>query len=185
MYSKKHKFVFIHPQKTAGICVKQSIRATFKSENIEAPKGSCHWGLNLFDYYIDDDIKNYFKFSVVRNPWDRAVSYYYHFKKHFNYKKPFGIFCKEGWVNAPEFKLKNKFLLNGEIGIDFLIKFENLEEDFHDVMLELGVSDYQKLIKYDHGNNRTRDYKDCYTSVTKKMIEESAAWEIENFSYKF
>jgi len=169
MYSEKYKFLFIHPQKTAGGSIKQSLRNTFGRENTIEPEHSGHWGYNHFEDYIDGNIKNYFTFSVVRNPWDRAVSYFNHLRRHKNYKKPFGMFCRD--VYPKDLLMKPKISKSGKIATDYIIKFENLEEDFDEVMMHLKKQEYFKLLKNDWGNNNKKNYRSFYTKKTKETID--------------
>lgn len=65
--------MFVHIQKTAGRSITGSL---------------CKYGNNVFHQHILDILKekksdrNYFKFAFVRNPWDRAVSRYFHVKSN-------------------------------------------------------------------------------------------------------
>ena len=84
MISHKHKFIFIHIPKTAGTSIEQALR----DETCQLLPGEwaagrgLHAPLNhltlqeLVDYGIltPAQLKSYFKFCFVRNPWDRLIS---------------------------------------------------------------------------------------------------------------
>lgn len=64
------RFVFVHIHKTAG----SSVFTALKEMPHSRPHGHAH------TFIKDGDISeyaSYFKFAVVRNPWERAVSWYY------------------------------------------------------------------------------------------------------------
>jgi hypothetical protein len=68
MISHEHRCIFIHQRKCAGTSI-------IKAFGIETPDDP-RWhfmndGVLSADYYARPD---YFRFSVVRNPWDRFVS---------------------------------------------------------------------------------------------------------------
>lgn len=76
MICHKHKFVFVHIPKCAGV----SIYHVFQTER----KDQHHKRLCDLCAETRSTTKNYFKFCFVRNPWDRMVS-------SFNYQKKWCI----------------------------------------------------------------------------------------------
>ena len=70
MVSHKHKFVFLHIPKCAGTSIGEKLNSHFDEL----------WTYSGFKIHHDDlteDIlKNYFVFTIVRNPWDRLYSQY-------------------------------------------------------------------------------------------------------------
>lgn len=86
MISHKHKFVFLRLPKTAGRSVSAQIRSF--CEIPEGPKSrvfytkdklsgwhSKHWSYNEILYH-KPELKDFFWFCFVRNPWDLVASYY-------------------------------------------------------------------------------------------------------------
>ncbi|GGA13492.1 sulfotransferase family 2 domain-containing protein [Okeania sp. KiyG1] len=76
LISHKHKFIFVHVQKTAG----QSVTETLKKNVPDLEKlvtqhkhGSAITGRDILGV---DKWNEYYKFAFVRNPWDRLVSWY-------------------------------------------------------------------------------------------------------------
>ncbi len=80
MYHKDKKIIFIHITKSAGSSVHRAFRINgfefdFAEEHRTAQQHLEILGKNVFD--------ECFKFSFVRNPWDRMVSiYFYYYKYH-------------------------------------------------------------------------------------------------------
>jgi hypothetical protein len=191
MYSRKHKFIFVHPQKCSGTSIKKALDKTFGKENLiredEDSIQMLHLGLDQLDYYIDDDLSSYFKFSVVRNPWDRFVSHYFHIKKFGGYKESFGIYCRKIYENGyPNHAKMKRFMSSPKMSLDFIMRFENLDSDFDLLMKKMGIKEYSKLEKYNHGTDRgDRDYRSFYNERTKNIISELCEWEIKEFGYEF
>ena len=67
-------------------------------------------------------------------------------------------------------------------GINYICRFENLEEDFYKVCDKLKI----KNITLPHLNKiHHSHYTDVYTDETRKIIENLYSKDIEHFGYKF
>ncbi len=139
----------------------------------------------------DQEFDSYFKFAFVRNPWSRVVSWYknvmrdeLHQKEHKVTKNcGFEEFLEKHtnqWALRPQlFWLKNS---SGELGVDFVGKFESLEQDFSKACERIGV-DHVQLPKMLDGN--IGQYANYYNQRTRKIVSELYAEEIEMFEYAF
>jgi hypothetical protein len=72
MINHKHKFIFIHIPKCGGLSVSTALEWV----------GLRHHTMEFYmKNYADYDLDEYYKFTFVRNPWSRVVSwYFYHMK---------------------------------------------------------------------------------------------------------
>ena len=186
MVSHKHKYVFIHVPKTGGI----SIHHLLKTE----PAEMNHNGLSVHKF--DED---YFKFMFVRNPWDRFVSCYNYFLKNgrntLEDQKTGKLVQKyktfqEFSINLPQIINQVKSInphFNQQIhwleeGIDFIGRFENIQQDFDTICDKIGIPQ-QKL---PHKNkSKHKHYTEYYDDETKSIVAETYAKDIEHFGYKF
>ena len=162
MLSQKQKLVFIHVPKVAG----QSIESFFLNKEglgwesrhqlllrkneipANGPPRLAH--LKAHEYlkynYIDQDrFDNYFKFSFVRNPWSRMVSFYKYsgFQSltsfdNFILKVLDRLMEKERWFYAPQHEFTHH---KGKQLVNFIGYFETLKLDFERV---LSMLDYPK-----------------------------------------
>jgi len=66
------KIIFIHIPRTGGTSVEEYFQ--FKHQHGWKPDTAQH--LTLKEYSDHYDVEDYFKFTIVRNPWDRLVSWY-------------------------------------------------------------------------------------------------------------
>ncbi len=66
--------------------------------------------------------------------------------------------------------------------IDFIGRFENLEEDFQYICEKIGLSN----IKLPHENiTRHKHYTKYYNNETREIVAEIYAKDIKNFGYNF
>tara|TARA_Y100000310_G_C20633704_1_gene790045 strand:+ start:113 stop:814 length:702 start_codon:yes stop_codon:yes gene_type:complete len=150
---------------------------------------------------------NYFKFAFIRNPWDRLVSLYFHnmknnevFRKKYDsdvfVQKSFNKFLLKYTSNK---KISNKILIKGfnyglltnidwisnssrEPIIDFVGRFENLQEDFDVICKKTGMPK-QKLPHENKTNHK--HYTEYYNEETKGLVAQKYAKDIEYFGYEF
>ena len=80
MISHKHKFIFTHIPKTGGTSITRALNPNAGIKNKP-----------LKEMPLKDK-EDYFKFTFVRNPWDRAVSMFF-FRQ------------KRGWLTKKKFEL--------------------------------------------------------------------------------
>ena len=133
----------------------------------------------------DDKIwRSYFKFAFDRNPWDRQVSAY-----HFRYRRkatppPFAGFLKD----AKRARLNNYeiYSLGGEPCIDFLGRFETLEEDFQRALGQIGLRFDQPLARAKGGIRKNAEhYRDYYDERSRELVGDWYAREIKLLGYSF
>jgi len=153
---------------------------------------------NYFGLY-----KDYFKFAFVRNPYDRLVSCYN--DKIFNGRKNEDIILKNNfYVNMPfkEF-VKKVFSIpdlradqhirsqyysltdeKGNLLVDFIGKFENLEKDYKFVCKKIGIKN-PKSLPHKNKSKRKNDYRQYYDEEARKIVEKRYKKDLEVFGYEF
>lgn len=194
MWNPEERFVFIHPQKCAGTSLRSILRKKYSEDKCKLkyePRGSGHWRANQWADHIKnttgEDISEYFVFGVVRNPWDRAVSYFHHLQRHRKYNKPFWQFIhQDSYITSHTYNIYNKFNINNNYVMDFVVKQENFEHDISELMKKLGIGDYD-IEHHTHDTKREgKVYHDFFDS--DDLIDQVAAisqFEINKFGYKF
>jgi len=138
-----------------------------------------------------EQYQNYFKFTVVRNPWSRAYSWYRSniineaWRKRHNLSKDitFPEFL-ELHLGKKSLRPQTFWLINfcNKIPLNYIGKFENINEDFNEICRLMNVNH----IKLPHELNRGfNDYKDVYDENSKNLIKEIYKEEIQLFNYTF
>ena len=159
-----------------------------------------------FHYLSQETFNDYYKFSFVRNPWERLVSeYFFH---RYNRRFSFKDFVLKGF---PEKSMKDlyrhimpqyDFLYNpsGELLVDFVGKFENLQADFNIICETLNINNstlphfnaykpmrsIRSILKnFLLARSRKSRYTDYYDMVLQEVVGEMYEKDIEAFGYQF
>ncbi len=194
--SFKHKLIFIHIPKNAGTSITNTLNM------LDA-------GHHTPEYYIKNypnEWKNYKKFAVVRNPWDRVVSNYEYAKLEESYwhssknNKPYGkhvdysLLQNKTFVDCVGILISNRsnlrhqgwrnqstYLKLNNSFIDDIetVKFENLQEELKNkINIDINIP----TINSSNHNHYSSYYTDGSLSngIRQVYIE-----DVERFKYKF
>ena len=210
LISDEHRFIFVHVPKCAGRSIRAALQphsrharefwlnrvvARFGGRsNVIAPANHRwlrqHTTFRRAQHYLPQPmLESYFKFSFVRNPWDWLVSYY-HFvaskPDHRRYRQFMSYGSFDNYVRAecarPTF-LQKDFLTDkhGSVAVDFVGRFESLEEDFAHVCRRVGVS----AALGQRNRSVHRDYREYYDRDLKVVVADGFREDIELFGYTF
>ena len=199
--SHKHKFIFIHTNKCAGTSIEVSLTSICGSDDIIGPvtlenlppdyKHPENYDKNKFeDTMSAEGIKSnipleyweeYTKFSVVRNPWDRMISAWFWQTRNDN--RDLSIFLSQPTLRPTS--MSEQLTVNDSICTDFLIRYENLNDDYKKVCKLLKISPVK--LPYAKSGYKPKDthYTKYYDGYTKNIIETKFKDDINNFGYKF
>jgi hypothetical protein len=201
MISHKHRAIFVHIQKTGG----NSVSAALGEH--DSPPEKHRTALELQAFYGENTWRDYYKFSFVRDPWDRMVSWWSMIdgaRPAFEAGKTFNRFQTFILMNARTF---DEFLIrcdeevddfdgrkwiyrnqvdylidgDGKVMVDFVGRFETIKDDFSVVARKLGMS-----IDLPHVNRSGhRHYTDYYTPSLADIVRKRFARDIKAFGYAF
>jgi hypothetical protein len=134
--------------------------------------------------YENLKMKNFYTFSFTRNPYARVYSMsktvFYRQDKFKNLLKHSGRELKTKFGTQYEF-LKDK---NGNIGVDYVGKLENLEEDYNKIRKVASKLPPFKAEYKLNTNSATNDYKKVYDQETKDLVYKLFREDFENLGYK-
>jgi chondroitin 4-sulfotransferase 11 len=185
--------IFIHIQKTAGKSIRQALglKKSAKHKFAQQRRDECSV----------DEWNNTFKFTFVRNPWDRLISCYMYRTQGGNgtvedrerarlYPDNFTEFCDniDAFISLPNesmFIPQYRWISDEKdnLLVDFVGKVENIEADFQHVCNELGI---KRHVKLPHINKSVHgDYREYYNKNTQLIIAKVYEKDIERFGYTF
>ncbi len=180
------RFVFIHINKTGGSSIEKALHLRFEHKTV----------LEKIEELGTDQWKRRLTFTVIRNPWDKVVSHYcfrvktnqtnlaantipftewvklaYGHNDPFYYDEPRMFMPQFRWITDTE----------GGILVDFICRFEYLEEDFRKICKKIN-----KNVRLSHLKSSDRgNYENYYDSETKEIIKEWFSEDIDRFGYHF
>ena len=136
--------------------------------------------------------QQYFKFTFVRNPFSRLVSFYLNKiikenqyyrigKTEREFSKVAKIICKKPDVISDEHFVSQYCLVyeEGQCLVDFVGKFENLEVEFKPIQEKYDLSPLEHIRKMP-----TYDYRDYYTPELVEKVAKRYEKDIEVFGYQ-
>ena len=177
MISHEHKCIFVHISRTGGSSIERTI---FEKDWWFIDPATKHLTASKTKEIYKDYWDSYFKFSFVRNPWDRMISCY----SHKGYKKFFGTSLIDFLNNTKIPRHEPQFLEYTDIldtDLDFVGKFENLEEDFKYIKNKIGIKNELKHF----GKTKRTKYQDYYCDKSIRLVEEMYKKSIVKYEYKF
>jgi len=191
-------FIWLKAPRTGGSSMLYGvIQPYFKSTIIHHQK----WNREQYRPYLDgldnNNIERKFMFTFVRNPWERLLSLYFWTKispsfwscRH-KIVQSFTQFVydlesmqrKEAAIREHSTPLSSYAYFNGVQFVDFIGRFENLQEDFNVICDKIGIPQ-QKLPQIN--KSKHKHYTEYYDDETKQIVAEKFAKDIEYFGYKF
>lgn len=206
MISRKHKCIFVHIPKSAGNSIQRVIwPERWRKKDL--------WGGIVYPYHNkyqtgglqhllasqirqevgDRRFYSYFKFAIVRNPFDRAVSQFAYMKRNSALRGFIGM--KEDTSFAEYVTLIQRrrhvqwepqcsFVYDddGALLVDFVGRFETLDRDMSKVFARLGLEGHA----LPRSNASVRGpYREYYTPETRAQIEDMYRDDLDRFGYSF
>lgn len=218
MIAHKLKTIFIHITKSAGSSIEVALNQVEQRDDgaIDPMTGEFvkvvtgaekHMTARAVQEQVGDDIWNsYFKFSVVRNPYDRLHSLWwngrYVGKKHELAFPEFADYAlqrtlkariqnwrKRQWTIHQRFWPQAQFLRskNGKIEMDQILKFESIADDFAELAQRIGLPSTQlpKVLMKNRKPQSRRHYADDYDDRSRAIVADYYRDDIEAFDYDF
>lgn len=126
----------------------------------------------------------YFKFSFERDPFDKAISSYYWRTKKLDPRPTIADFLG----TVPQRRICNwdVYAIDDEICVDFVGRYERLNEDLAFIKDKLGLPGELTLERTKAGHRQNRDhYSQVLDSKSRDIIERVCAREIRALNYRW
>lgn len=188
------KSIFVHIPKCGGVAINNAIYGR--------RLGGGHTTLEEYTNIFEPScLLNYFKFTIVRNPWDRLVSAYFFLKKGgfaeqdriwFNNElaqfSNFDGFVK-GWLNRKNiwkwhhFRPQYHYMLDKreKVHLEFVAFLENFRDDFSHIANSVRT---QRVLMRSNASKHL-PYTSYYSDETRSVVAEVYAEDIRMLEYTF
>lgn len=227
MICRPYQCLFVHVPKTAGQSIEQFFmdrlgldwesdrEQVLLGDNQDRSRGTQKLAHLSASEYVEcgfierDEFDTMFKFSFVRNPFERIVSEY-RYRNYFHHHS-FSDFVlnklpEPGWDDKYRHVMPQYELLhgaNGRLLVDYVGRFESLQKDFDEVCRRIGLEDSRlphrnpsnkksrnlkrrvRNALFRNGENEKRHYTEFYDQRTKDAVTRLYERDIEAFEYTF
>lgn len=212
--SRGRRYIFVHIPKTGGTALSLALEGRAMKDDIligDTPKalrrrarqktlsGSGrlwkHSGLaDIHGVITDAEMSEFFVLTLVRNPWDRMVSYY-HWLRAQSFDHPvvqlaksltFGGFLRNAELQKSVQGTPYASYVTDRGGVErcnLFARIENLQEDLAPFEDHLGLSLGQ--IKRVNSSQRDADYRRYYTGDDGDIVARICHDDIARFKYRF
>lgn len=211
--SKGRGYIFVHIPKTGGTSMALALEARAMKDDVmigdtpkarnrrrkidaEKARGRVWKHSTLADIdglYAPDEIASLFAFTLVRNPWDRLVSYY-HWLRVQNFDHPAVKLAQRVGFNSFLFDPHTQDSLRANPYSHYMmradgveqcqayIRLEHFEEDSTVLRAHLG---FPLHLEQTNTSTRAADYRGYYSDDTAAVVDEVCAADIARFGYSF
>ena len=146
---------------------------------------SPHMVANFAKQQFPDAWNSYFKFAVVRNPWEVCASAYAMRVAHGKQRdRGFSELVRSPRFAAWAERWRNIFTIDGRIAVDEVVRYEDLTSSLERVRLRIGLPEPLALPRAKSGY-RKEHYREMVNERDAAVIAKLFAPEIEMFGYKY
>jgi hypothetical protein len=127
--------------------------------------------------------RDYFKFTVERNPWDRQVSQYFWITRRLGDRRPS---FKDYLRKAAPMRNWSVYTEDDRLLVDRVIRYDELEDGLRSVVASLGAPEIAAMTRAKGAFRPATDhYREFYDDETRPIIARWYAREIETFGWTF
>ena len=196
-----YPLLFVHIPKCAGGSIKYHFHISYLNRN-----NFGHVPLRFYEHAFKNfNYDKYFKFTSLRNPWDRLVSLYHfrtenshrhdgdywsHVKNKMNFNDWIQYLEDFPKINSLYYETYFDYLSDDDekINVDFIINFHNFKKDFKFLKFfknENAISKMKKLNKKHIHSSQHKDFRKYYNSKTIDIVAKIHKKDIKLFKYDF
>jgi len=212
--SRGRRYIFVHIPKTGGTALSLALEDRAMADDIligDTPKAQRRkrrlkgakaagrlWKhaklADVLGLVSAEEIESFFTFTLVRNPWDRVVSYY-HWLQAQRFDHPAVALARElefsAFLNHPHTQATlsadsyGSYMRapSGAECCDAYVRLERLEDELAPVRAHLGLKldDIPRV----NASRREADYRSYFSAADSDLLARLCAEDIARFGYRF
>lgn len=212
--SRGRQFIFVHIPKTGGTALTLALEDRAKKDDIligDTPKARARRGrlhgvkaagrlwkhstlADIAGLATEHEITTFFTVTLVRNPWDRVVSYY-HWLRDQSFAHPavglakthdFSGFLNHGQTQTALRLWPYSAYMRDALGVErasLFARLEHLDQDLAPFEAHLGFR-LTPLARI-NTSDRARDWRGFYSDADAALVADISAEDIARFGYQF
>jgi hypothetical protein len=219
LVSHERQFIYLKTRKTASTsveiyfepwCVPEGSTADVQhrqesrisTSGIVGCRGSNTAGKTWYNHMPAENIREllgdalwarYFKFCLIRNPFDKVVSQFWFLQaKQVRVNLATAEFDLvrshfRKWVELRCFPLDAPvYSIDGRVIADHIVRYENLEQGLQTVCRQLSIAWEPERLRRYKGDFRVRDepFQEYYDRHSESLVGEAFQWELSSFGYE-
>lgn len=141
---------------------------------------------------LGDEIwSSYFKFCVIRNPYDKVISEFYFLRKQGALQvdeRESEAARFERWLSSVGPSVdRDKYVIDGELCVDAIVRYESLHAELEQLCVRFGIPwDPDLLPTFKKGIRPSRaSVGSLYTRKAREIVSKVYAFELKRFDYGF
>src|SRR5262245_8992392 len=203
--SHKYKYVFVELPRTGSTAINEELCEYYDGRPILRKHSTYYDFLKI----AKPEEREYFTFSCIRNPLDDAVSLYFKLRTNHKHKwtNPKKLKRQKGVVGYID-KIKYKFIRKDQLDfstyfmrfykipfnnwsslshqeMDFVIKFEHLQNDFAEALRLIGIEPVRPLPVVNKTAERAKEYSSYYNAEAIERAKWVFGPFMQQWGYKF
>ena len=217
LVSHRHRFIYTKTAKTAGTSVEVYFEPFCTNETVQKRKHGgparvsdagiigfrgpdkkrpqdCVWWNHMpaadIKKLLGNEIWNsYFKFCVIRNPYDKVISFFYFLRNRGRITTDGALSEREQferWVRQRHLSIgRDRYTIDGKFCLDDVIRFERIETDMERICERIGVPWMPSTFAQLKTGKRPRAAKidNMYSAESAAIVREHFAFEFAQFGY--
>ena len=190
MISHEYKTVFLHIPRTGGTSIKSAFGFVEYEGDIITKEstglGEIYKTAQQIRQIFPQVYENYYKWTIVRNPWEREVSIFNSNPVEGDKKsvqKQFIDNIKAKINNKKQIKSQASFLMiDGDVHVDHIVRYESIDSQWP-IVCEKINKPYEPLPRLLKGANSQFSKHEIYTQESIDLVSELCKEDIEFLNY--
>lgn len=203
IYSRQQRFLFVHVSRTGGTSLANFCYRHCPDMRSISPQ---HSGILRAQSVLGAEFDSFYKFAIVRNPWDRLHSWYAllgaagldaNAKESIvdpahKYWRGFDAFlelwlskrCEQAGRTAPELSQSAQLSdADGRLALDHIARFEHYADEVNALCARFGWPSH--ALTHENVGPKREHYRHYYSHFGAELVAQTLSEDLREFGYRF